>query len=260
MANEIVKKGITEADVVTEADLETAEQVELSKPIVELTAKELCHGLINRFNGFIDLYQAQGNKLGMTYAVIKYKTQLSDLLAKCKDENGQVIENPYYIKGGKGREAGKSKIWAICKVKAEFNGIWENKVANKVAKVGGEDKNFKPEDEKSNGVESYLSSRIVWIHEKYVGYYYLNYIIVKYIGTPTYVDEKGNAVDYKTIEKFRSPSKEKSKQKEADKHGLTLATDVYYRTLLFSNIEYLRIFGIEYHIVNEVTVQANSLA
>lgn len=259
MGNKTVRVRIIENGQIVEISeklLETAEQlIKMSKPIVEISSEGLANTLVNRFKGFKRLDQKQGNQLGKLWAVIAFKKpmKMRKYHSTEKGADGKKLRNPFWD-----FENDEAKVFEVGKLQVEFNAIWQNKVANVRNRVGGVDTGWKPDEVRSNGIENYCKSRVVCFHPNYEGRFYLNYIVSKYLEETTYVNENGEPVNYDDVAEYHSTKSEESKQKEADKHGLTIEDDVQIRQIKFDNIRYLRIFGLEYRIIDEIIVQATA--
>jgi len=215
---------------------QTTQTVEKT-PIVKLSQKGLANTLVNKFNGFQSLEEEQGRKIGMIFATIGFNKpmKMRKFHRTEKTENGKKLPNPY------------KEIREVGKLQVEFNGIWQNKVDNVQKRVDGIDTGFKANEKRSNGIENYNDSRVVCFHPKF-DRFYLNYIVKEYLGDTVYLDDDFNKVDYADVAEYHQKPSKESKEKEAEKHGVTVEQDAQIRQIKFDNIVFIRIFGVEYRI------------
>ena len=207
----------------------------------------LANTLVNRFNGFKDITEAQGNKLGMRFATISFRKpmKMRKFHRTEKTENGKKLPNPYF-----------GDVFEVGRIKLDLNAIWENMVRIKADKVGENGSiGFVPNKTRNNGILNYCDSRVVCHKEKDgIETFYLNYIVAEYVGETTYVNSDNETLDYADLAEYHQKKSYESKKKEADKHGLTVDTDVQIRQMKFENITKLAIFGTNFIPIESATV------
>jgi len=116
---------------------------------------------------------------------------------------------------------------------------WESYVNRR-----GTDTHFKANKERSNGVKNYGDCRAVGETTK--GRKTLNGVIFRIIERAYYENLSGEKLNFNGCEIYRKKPSLESKEIEAEKHGLTVKTDVHYSTTRISNCESVRAFGFEY--------------
>ena len=218
----------------------TVTKTKTARPIAVLTFLALANTLVNRFKGFISMTEPQRNKVGMRFATISFKKpmKMRKFHRTEKDANGKKVKNPFLENG----------VFEVGKIRIDLNAIWENAVNNKADRVGEQGSvDFEADKKRSNGIQNYLDSRVVChLQKQDKETFYLNYIVAEYIGETQYVDGDGNSLDYADLAEYHQKPSIESRQKEADKHGLTVETDVQIRQMKFDNITKLSIFGTDY--------------
>ena len=210
-----------------------------TRPMTILPFLALANLLVNRFNGFTSIIEEQGDKLGMRFATISFKKpmKMRKFHRTAKDENGKKVKNPFLEKG----------VFEVGKIRIDLNAIWENAVNNKAERENGEKGDFVADKKRSNGIQNYLDSRVVChLKKEDKETFYLNYIVAEYLGETTYEDKDGNTLEYDKLAEYHQKPSMESRQKEADKHGLTVETDKQIRQMKFENITTLSIFGVDY--------------
>jgi len=103
--------------------------------------------------------------------------------------------------------------------------------------------NFVVQEKRSNGVENYAECKAIGVTR--AGNYTINGVAFRVLETTKYFDSNGKEIDKKALVSFL-PDKTKSKQKQADKHGIAVEFDPQYRTTRIDSCEYIRAFGFEY--------------
>jgi len=207
----------------------------------------LANTLVNRFNGFVAIEEIQGDKLGKRWAYISFKKpmKMRKFHRTEKTDQGKKLPNPFV-----------DNVFEVGRIKIDLNAIWENMVkikADKVGEVGSV--GFVPNKTRNNGILNYMDSRVVCHKVKEeIETFYLNYIVAEYVGKTTYVNKDNQPLDYADIAEYHSQKSYASKKNEADKHGLTVETDVQIRQMKFENITKLAIFGTNFVPVESATV------
>lgn len=104
--------------------------------------------------------------------------------------------------------------------------------------------NFVPAEERANGTENYNGCKAVSVKgDKY----YVAGVVFRTIEATRYVDRNGLELDKATIEADYMPKKsQKSRQREADKHGIDVRFDPQFRTTRIDNLGSVRAFGFDY--------------
>lgn len=210
------------------------------RPSTRLSHEKMANTLVNRFNGLVAIDEKQGSKIGMRFATISFRKpmKMRKFHRTIKGDDNKKLPNPFLENG----------VFEVGKIRIDVNAIWENCVNNKADRVAPEGSvDFEANKKRSNGIENYNDSRVICHKIKdEVETFYLNYIAADYIGETTYVNSDNESLDYADLAEYHSKKSFDSKKKEADKHGLTVETDVQIRQMKFENISALAIFGIDF--------------
>jgi hypothetical protein len=208
-------------------------------PISIIAHEALANTLVNRFNGFKALDEKQTGKLGKLWAYIDFKKpmKMRKFHRTAKNADNKKLANPFI-----------DNVFEVGRIKLDLNAIWENMVKIKADKVGENGEvGFVPKKTRNNGILNYLDSRVVCHKVKEeIETFYLNYIVADYVGKTEYVNSDNETLDYADVAEYHQTKSRVSLQKEADKHGLTVETDVKIRQMKFENITELAIFGVHY--------------
>ena len=212
-----------------------------------VTIKQFADFMVNRFNGIVSAYEETQKKVGAIFATMEYNRpiKMRKFHRTAKTADGKKVANPYSV------------IYAIGKMSIQFNFIWQNKVDNKVERVGAEKTDWKANDFRNNGIVNYGKSRVV-CHKINEGIetFYLNYSPVSYIGDTVYKDKNGNVVNYSEIAEYIQTKSQASKENEAKKHGLKVEDDVQVRQMKIENITNVSIFQKNFQITKKEEVKA----
>jgi hypothetical protein len=212
----------------------------------KLRHEVLANALIEVFKGDEPLVVTAGDKdkteaelkaLGCRFIGLDVFRLITKQDSKMKDkETGET--NPFWGK----------PLYQKYGMVVRSNIIWLNAVHNKADKEGVEHTDWTPDKDRANKIESLMGSRVSCVKEKDgIKTYYLNYVCHQYTSDVVYYDGDGNVVDYDMINKFMKRPSKKSLEREARKHGLTVATDAKHPSQMkFSNITALRLEGREY--------------
>jgi len=193
-------------------------------------------------NGRIITNENELTKRGATFGTIVVERDLSGGMVKKHRETGE--DNPFI----------DTKISRTTKTATErysaqvmLNCIWQNVVDNKREKTEGTETGFQAKEERVNGIVNYLDSRVICHKVKDENEtFYLNYVVLRYVTERTVTDENGNDIDIEYLNGFLSKTKaqkDRSRQREADKHGIELEFDPQIRQMKFENIKELRVFN-----------------
>ena len=219
-------------------ETKTSKAIEVTgKTLISFMA--LAATLVNRFNGFTAIDEIKGDKLGKRWAYINFRKpmKMRKFHRTEKNELGKKLANPFV-----------GNVFEIGRIKIDLNAIWENMVRIKADKVGDNGEiGFVPNKTRNNGILNFMDSRVVChkIKEE-IETFYLNYIVADYVGKTTYVNSDNEPLDYADLAEYHQTKSRASLQKEADKHGLTVETDVQIRQMKFETISELAIFGVHF--------------
>lgn len=106
--------------------------------------------------------------------------------------------------------------------------------------------NFIAAEKRVNGVENYCECRAVGTTQ--AGNYTINGVAFKILEDTKYFDENGNEYpdkDFIEREYLKKQSK-KSKEKEAEKHGIEVEFDPKYRTTRIDSCDSIKVFGFDF--------------
>lgn len=205
--------------------------------------------LVNRFNGFVAIDVKQGDKLGKRWAYISFHKpmKMRKFHRTEKTDLGKKLPNPFLD---------DNNVFEVGCIKLDLNTIWENMVRIKADKVGENGSvDFVPNKTRNNGILNYLDSRVVCHKIKDDNEtFYLNYVVAEYVGETTYVNKDNETLDYADLAEYHQKKSYNSLKNEADKHGLTVETDVQIRQMKFENISKLAIFGTNFVPIQSATV------
>jgi len=163
-------------------------------------------------------------KRGCTIVVMDYDAVLS------MNKTG----NPFFNNG----------IRRAYTVRGLTNVIWNNVIRNEQERQGVTDVVFTSDDTKANGVKDLEGCR--GVGETRAKNPTINYIPMDYLADTRYYDASGRVYTRDELSPWIKGQSQASKQKEADKHGLTIETDKEYRTMRIDNCKAIRVFGFEY--------------
>ena len=111
---------------------------------------------------------------------------------------------------------------------------------------------FIPAEKRQNGVENYAECKAIGITR--AENYTINGVAFRSLESTKYFDENGvEYSDAKTLEsEYLKTQSVKSKQAEADKHGIELRFDPKYRTTRIDSCDSIRAFGFEYKPIDNI--------
>lgn len=239
--------------------METKTETKPQIVIIRATQQAIADMILLHFNGvapvvFDSLKEEDLRKIGCTFATLEVRRVLGDS-DFIKTHRVTKEANPYLT--------AKTAIEEY-KVQVLLNCVWQSVLDRRIEKHDGNE-GFQAQGFRANGIENLGDSRVVCEKEiKGTGEkrLYLNYIVHKYLTSRVLHDENNQPIDADYLDGFlKSPkaAKDKSRQAEADKHGLELEFDPQNRQMKMSNIQSIRLLNVEYrpteittvHIVNE---------
>jgi len=233
MTTKTTKKGLKVSGIKTVP-------VQKEKPIqrrvsCETIANELTSRISGKLIGFDDLFDAKTNLFltenelqakGACFVTIDFQKVMvpnsNDAVAKSRFTKEPM---PYILK--------KSKYQVITNID------WESYVNKRGTG------SFVMATKMSNGMTNYENCKVIKISKD--GNFSVSGVAFKSIEKTKYFDENGNELDREKTEKeFLKVASEKSKQAQADKHGIDIRFDPKYRTTRIDSCKSIRAFGFEY--------------
>jgi hypothetical protein len=197
---------------------------------IKLQHEVLAKSVISVFKGDKPLVVTAGDKdkteselkaLGCRFIGLDVFRLITKQDSKMKDkESGEI--NPFW----------GLPLFQKYSMTVRSNIIWLNAVNNQVERKDGVKTDWTPDKQRANAIENLMDSRVCCVKTKDdTTTYYLNYVCHKYNTDVVYYDGDGNVVDYNMINKFMKRPSKKSKEREARKHGLTVATDAKHPSM-----------------------------